>query len=61
MRKTLAIFLSTGLCFLGLCAPAFAQEFHFDGYADVRLIVPSDQESWQHGLFGKLRYGAEDN
>jgi hypothetical protein len=57
MRKTLA----TALSFLSLASPAVAQEFHFDGYADVRLIVPSNQESWQDGLFGKLRYGAEDN
>src|SRR4029079_339419 len=56
-RKTLA----TALSFLSLASPAVAQEFHFDGYADVRLIVPPNQESWQDGLFGKLRYGAEDN
>ena len=56
MRKTLAT-----VCFLALGSPAAAQEFHFDGYVDARLIVPSNQESWQNGLFGKLRYGAEDN
>jgi len=56
MRRTLmALFL------LASASPALAADFHFDGYADLRLIVPSDQESWQHGGLGKLRYGAEDN
>ncbi len=56
MRKILA-----GLFALCLSAPAQAIDFHFDGYADLRLIVPSDQVSWQNGQLGKLRYGAEDN
>jgi hypothetical protein len=56
MRKLLATLL---VC--GWCSQAEAVEFHFDGYADLRLIVPSDQVSWQNGLLGKLRYGAEDN
>ena len=56
MRTTFA-----ALFFFGLCSPALGQEFHFDGYVDARLIVPSNQESWEHGLLGKLRYGAEDN
>jgi hypothetical protein len=56
MRKLL-----TALFLLGFSSPALAVDFHFDGYADLRLIVPSNQESWQSGLLGKLRYGAEDN
>src|SRR5258705_8411056 len=55
MRKLL-----TALFVLASSSPALAVNFHFDGYADLRLIVPSNQESWQSGLFGKLRYGAED-
>ena len=56
MRKLL-----TALFLLGSSSPALAIDFHFDAYADFRLIVPSNQESWEHGLLGKLRYGAEDN
>ena len=56
MRKILPAVVA-----IGLSSPAYAVDFHFDGYADLRLIVPSDQESWQDGLLGKLRYGAEDN
>jgi hypothetical protein len=56
MRELLAMFF-----FIGFCSPVYAVDFHFDGYADLRLIVPSNQESWQNGLLGKLRYGAEDN
>jgi len=56
MRKLL-----TALFLLGSSSPALAVDFHFDGYADLRLIVPSNQESWQNGMLGKLRYGAEDN
>ena len=56
MRKLLATVL-----LIGSSSPAMAVDFHFDGYADFRLIVPSNQESWQDGQLGKLRYGAEDN
>src|SRR6476646_1572801 len=56
MRKLL-----TALFLLGFPSHALAVDFHFDGYADLRLIVPSNQESWQDGMLGKLRYGAEDN
>jgi hypothetical protein len=55
MRKVLAL-----ICLIASATPALAVDFHFDGYADLRLIVPSNQESWQNGLLGKLRYGAED-
>jgi len=53
--------LLAALLLIGLCLPASAADFHFDGYADLRLIVPSNQESWQSGALGKLRYGAEDS
>ena len=56
MRRSLAALLA-----VGVWSPAHAVDFHFDGYADLRLIVPSNQVSWQDGLLGKLRYGAEDN
>ncbi len=56
MRKLLAT-----LFFLALSSPASAVDFHFDGYADLRLIVPSNQESWTDGGLGKLRYGSDDS
>jgi len=56
MRKILAALVA-----VGIGSPAYAVDFHFDGYADLRLIVPSNQESWEHGLLGKLRYGSEEN
>ncbi|MEJ2122984.1 MAG: hypothetical protein P8Z76_20285 [Alphaproteobacteria bacterium] len=28
-----------------------------DGYADIRLVLPSDQTTWVDGGLGKLRYG----
>jgi hypothetical protein len=56
MRKIFAAVLAAGFW-----SPAEAVEFHFDGYADLRLIVPSNQVSWQDGMLGKLRYGAEEN
>jgi hypothetical protein len=55
MRNLLA-----ALFLMGSCSPVLAIDLHFDGYVDLRLIVPSNQESWQSGLLGKLRYGAED-
>ena len=39
---------------------AGAVDLSLDGYADFRLIVPSNQVSWQGGGLGKLRFGAED-
>jgi hypothetical protein len=51
--------LLAALLLLG-ATPALAFDVHFDGYADLRLVVPSDQTSWVDGGLGKLRYGAED-
>jgi hypothetical protein len=53
--------LLPALLLLGWTMPAEAVEFHLDGYADLRLIVPSEQESWLNGGLGKTRYGAEEN
>jgi hypothetical protein len=39
---------------------AGAADFSVEGYADFRLIVPSNQLSWQDGGLGKLRFGAGD-
>ena len=55
MRTVFAI-----LVFLAVSATARAQEFHFDGYADLRLIVPSTQGTWEDGELGKTRFGDED-
>jgi hypothetical protein len=46
---------------LGLAAPASAAEFSFGGYADFRLVAPSDQRSWLEGGLGKLRFGKGDS
>ena len=49
--------LLTTLC-LGLGGHrAEAAHFTLDGYGDVRLIVPSSQDSWIHGGLGKFRFG----
>src|SRR5438105_3699576 len=39
---------------------AGAVDFNAAGYADFRLIVPSNQVSWQDGGLGTLRFGAEN-
>lgn len=41
-----------------LCSSARAAELSFDGYADVRLVLPSNQKSWIDGGLGKFRFGA---
>jgi hypothetical protein len=54
LKKLLAaIFL------LGSCAPASALDLSFDGYADFRSFVPSEQRSWLDGGLGKTRFGSE--
>lgn len=42
---------------LACAANAQAMEVSFDAYADVRLVVPSDEVSWLDGGLGKTRYG----
>lgn len=46
---------------LGSCIPAGAVEFSFDGYADLRILAPSDERSWVDGGLGKTRFGDEHN
>ena len=57
-----------GVCSAAVVATAIvipssagAVDFSIDGYADFRVIVPSNQVSWQSGGLGKFRFGAEDN
>ena len=52
MRKRLLLPL-----LLAAASPASAVEFHFDGYADFRMIKPSNEGSWEDGELGKTRYG----
>ncbi len=49
------------LFFAASCGAAHAVDFHFDGYADLRLVVPSSETSWMEGGLGKLRYGANNS
>jgi hypothetical protein len=42
-------------------APALAQiDYGASGYADFRLVAPSDERSWLQGGLGKTRYGQGD-
>ena len=45
---------------MGLTGAARGADFHFNGYADLRLIVPSTEGSYAYGDLGKLRYGYDD-
>jgi hypothetical protein len=42
---------------LASAVPAGAQELSVDALADVRLIRPSSQRSWNDGGLGRLRFG----
>jgi hypothetical protein len=55
MRKALL----SALMLLGSCHTAEAADFAFDGYADLRMIFPSNEVGWLDGGLGKLRYGAD--
>ena len=57
MRKTLL----AALMVLGSAPQAGAVEFSVDGYADLRVIFPSNEVGWLDGGLGKLRYGTEQN
>ena len=52
--------MTIGLLLALVPGAAGAVDFDLQGYADVRLVVPSDQVSWQDGGLGKLRFGAEN-
>jgi len=54
-RNFLALILA-----LSCMGHAFAADFHFNGYADLRFVVPSTQGSSNYGDLGKLRYGYDD-
>jgi len=38
---------------------ARADDFSFQGYVDVRLVAPPNEESWLGGGLGKLRFGSQ--
>ncbi len=42
------------------CASAAAADFHFEGYGDVRLVIPPATGSYIDGELGKLRFGDYD-
>jgi hypothetical protein len=48
-------------CALAFTGPAAAADFQFEGYGDLRLIVPPSTGSYLDGELGKLRYGDDDN
>ena len=37
---------------------AAALDFSFEGYVDLRLVVPAGEKSWLDGGLGKFRFGA---
>lgn len=66
-RAIEALIAAAVLC-LAAAAPARAQTaspdigdtLSFSGYADLRLIAPSNQDAWLRGGLGKFRFGAGD-
>lgn len=57
MRRLLGI-----IVLLAVAVPAHADDFSFDGYADLRMIAPPDGDRpWLEGGLGKLRYGKGDS
>ena len=57
MRKALLAALTA----FGACPVADAADFSIDGYADLRVVFPSNEVGWLDGGLGKLRYGAEQS
>ena len=49
------------LLFACVALPAHAQSLSVHGFADLRLVAPSDQRSWIDGGLGKTRYGDDSN
>lgn len=43
-----------------LVTPAFAADFQYNGYADLRLVSPPATGAYLDGELGKLRYGDDD-
>ena len=56
MRTCAALFLTLPLSAIS----AAGADFHFNGYAELRLIVPPTQGSYAYGDLGKLRFGYDD-
>ena len=46
-----------GLSFICCCEAGFAADIRFDGYTDLRAVIPSKETSWIEGGLGKTRYG----
>jgi hypothetical protein len=59
MRIGLALLATPLLALLATRAEALdlTPDISVSGYADLRLIAPSDQTSWVKGGLGKFRYG----
>lgn len=57
MRAAVPILVATVVLAAGL---ARADDLTFDGYADVRMVAPPDEQSWLQGGLGKLRFGSVD-
>ncbi len=49
------------LVFSATASVCSAAEFRFNGFADVRLVVPPSTDSYLDGGLGKLRFGADDS
>ena len=52
-----------GAAFVGLAlacssGSAVAADFTFDGFADLRAVIPSEEVGWVEGGLGKTRYGS---
>ena len=55
MRPIMALFFA-GIA-IASPARAMAQALSFDGFLDLRAVVPAGERSWLDGGLGKLRYG----
>lgn len=59
MKTSLATAFLT--CAAAGATPALAQEVTFHGYADLRIVVPSnDDDTWLEGGLSKTRFGRAD-
>jgi hypothetical protein len=45
---------------LSLAGPAAAADFQFEGYGDLRLVLPPSTGAYVDGELGKLRFGDDD-
>src|SRR5262249_52584641 len=51
-----ALILPLVLLLLSAASDAHADAFGVDGFIDLRLIKPSEAQTWLHGGLGKLRF-----